>query len=195
MNPHISSEHLRAILERHEPWRPRRGAELRQAVSFFLLVDREETNALLVKKRESPGYIWSAQIGMIGGFVEEEDTDHLSAAFREFEEELQIDPGELEVLGDLGQFASTIANANLHVFLARWSGRGEMKPDPNEIDHMVEVPLSLLARVHEESGFAGANPVAVGRALAYPVDSGEIWGVTARVIHVLMELLASGEEA
>jgi 8-oxo-dGTP pyrophosphatase MutT (NUDIX family) len=194
MNKFLTSEHLRALLGRHKPWRARNGASLRQAVSFFLLVDREETNALLVKKKESPGYVWSAQIGMIGGFVEEEDPDHLSAAFREFEEELQIDRREIEVFGDLGQFASTVANANLHVFLARWSGRGDLKPDPNEIDHMVEVPLSLLAGIHKESGFAGANPVAIGRALVYPVDAGEIWGVTARVIHVLMELLADGEK-
>ncbi|MFH1679782.1 MAG: CoA pyrophosphatase [Candidatus Eisenbacteria bacterium] len=174
------------------PERPERYGHLRQAVSFFLVVDREETRALLVKKKETPGYTWSGQVGMVGGMIEEGDPSDLDAAFREFEEEMKLDRASLEVLGDLGYFPSRIANALLHVYVARWNGEGTPVPDPREIDYLIEVPFSELARLHEERGHAGVRPDPEGKGPHYPVQHPKkgpliIWGVTARTIHALLE--------
>ncbi|MBM3320900.1 MAG: CoA pyrophosphatase [Candidatus Eisenbacteria bacterium] len=176
------------------PERPDAYDHLRQAVSFFLLVDRDETRALLVKKKETPGYTWSGQVGMVGGMIEEEDASDLETAFREFEEELRIDRSALEVFGDLGYFPSRIADALLHVYVARWNGEGTPVPDPREIDDLVEVPFSELARLHEKRGLAGGRPDPEGRGPHYPVGHPRkgplvIWGVTARTIHALLELI------
>lgn len=192
------SERIRARLAGHPvPERPARHDHLRQAVSFLLLVDREETRALLVKKKETQGYTWSGQVGMVGGMIEQGDADDLETALREFEEELSLDRSSIELFGDLGFFPSRVANALLHVFVARWNGEGDPAPDPREIDYLVEVPFTELLRLHE--GIGPADPArdwgklgpeyVVSRPGSAPL---RIWGVTARSIHALIEILAQG---
>lgn len=188
------SDEIRALFEgRPEPARPEGYDDLRQAAAFFLLVDRDETLAFLVKKKETPGYTWSGQVGMVGGMIEEEEED-LEAAYREFEEELRLDPDSLELYGDLGYFPSSVANALLHVFVARWNGVGDPVPDPAEIDYMIEVPFSVLQEIHDREKYPGTTPDPEGKGPFYPVridGRGRlvIWGVTARTAHSLLELL------
>jgi len=182
------------------PVRPAKHANLRQAVAFFLLVDRPETRALLVKKKETPGYTWSGQVGMVGGMIEEDDAGDLEAGVREFEEELAL-PGEsLRVLGDLGFFPSTIANALLHVYVALWTGDGSPEPDRKEIDYLIEVPLADLAAIHETRGYGGLDFPRGRNGPFYPIDVTPlpeggaprpvtVWGVTARAVHRLLEML------
>lgn len=162
---------------------------LRRFSSFFILVDREETNVLLVKKRVSPGYVWSGHIGMIGGRVEKWDRDDLAAVNREFEEELRLPRESLEQIGDLGFLTSPAADATIHIFLARWNGKGRPEPDLNEIAFLFEVPLSQLAHTHKACDYLGADAVALGRGLFYPTDHGDAWGITARAIHAFLEPL------
>ncbi len=162
---------------------------LRRFSSFFILVDREETNVLFLKKRVSPGYVWSGHIGMVGGLVEKCDRNDLAAANREFEEELRLPQNSLEQIGDLGFLTSPAADATIHIFLARWGGEGIPEPDPNEIAFLFEVPLSRLVHTHKTSGYIGADAVALGRGLYYPTDHGDVWGVTARAIHAFLEPL------
>ena len=62
---------------------PRNDSELRdrprKAASFLILFERAGTRLLFVKKRETPGYPWSGQIGMVGGFIEGSDESDLEA--------------------------------------------------------------------------------------------------------------------
>jgi 8-oxo-dGTP pyrophosphatase MutT (NUDIX family) len=183
-----------ALRRRPAPPRPDRYDRLRQAVSFFLLVDREETRALLVKKKETPGYTWSGQVGMVGGMIESRDSDDLDAALREFEEELSLPREALEVYGDLGYFASRVADALLHVYVARWNGEGSPRPDPREIDYLVEVPFSELFRLHDERGYRPGERDQDPRGPFYHFTHDTkgpllIWGVTARTIRSLLEML------
>jgi len=183
-----------AFRSRPAPRRPEGYDRLRQAVSFFLLVDREETHALLVRKKETPGYTWSGQVGMVGGMIEESDGGDLEAAYREFEEELSLPRDSIELLGDLGWFPSTIADALLHVYVALWNGEGKPAPDRREIDFLFEVPFSRFSRIHTEKKYSGAKPYdPKGKGPFYPVDVGGrgelmVWGVTARAVHSLLEL-------
>ncbi|MFH1278286.1 MAG: NUDIX domain-containing protein [Candidatus Eisenbacteria bacterium] len=194
MSNHFLSDDIRALFQgRPAPERPEGYDDLRQAAAFFLLVDRDETHAFLVKKKETPGYTWSGQVGMVGGMIERGEGD-LEAAFREFEEELSLRPESLELLGDLGYYSSSVVNAFLHVFVARWSGEGDPVPDPAEIDYMIEVPFSVLEEIHEREKYPGKTPDPDGKGPFYPVrvdGRGRlvVWGVTARITHALLEML------
>jgi 8-oxo-dGTP pyrophosphatase MutT (NUDIX family) len=193
------SDRIRTLLAgRNAPERPARFDYLRQAVSFLLLVDRGETHALLVKKKETPGYTWSGHMGMVGGMAEDEDEHDLETALREFEEELSLDRSSLEVFGDLGFFPSRVADALLHVFVAKWNGEGTPVPDPREIDFLAEVPFSELLRLHEKNRPGDSHPDPGRRGPEYSVDDPArgpllIWGVTARAMHTLLEILRESD--
>jgi 8-oxo-dGTP pyrophosphatase MutT (NUDIX family) len=194
----VSSEIRVRLGRRPVPARPSGYDHLRQAVSFLLLLDREETRVLFVKKKETPGYTWSGQVGMIGGMIESGDAHDLQTALREFEEELSLDRSSLDLFGDLGFFPSRGAKALLHVFVARWDGKGSPVPDRREIDFLVEVPFSTLRRLHEKIGPVDAGTVWGRSGPEYLVDDQErgvlrIWGVTARALHSLIEILGEGE--
>lgn len=194
MAPFLSETIRARLAARSAPQRPGRYDHLRQAVSFLLLVDRGETHALLVKKKETPGYTWSGQMGMVGGMREAEDEHDLETALREFEEELALDRSSLDVVGDLGFFPSRVADALLHVFVAKWNGEGTPVPDRREIEFLAEVPFSALLRLHEKNARGDAHPDPGRHGPEYVVDDPTrgpllIWGVTARAIHTLLEIL------
>lgn len=168
-------------------------ARPRRAAAFLLLFEREETRALFLRKKVTPGYPWSGQIGMAGGFIEKEDDDDLAAAYREVEEELQIGPDEVELIGELGFFPTQLSNVSLHVFVGLWDGERQPRPDPGEIDRLVDVPVADLVKTHEREGYAGkrVDEIAV-RELNYPTEAGEIWGVTGRVVFAFNEMIRPG---
>lgn len=178
---------------------PVRDAELearpRRAAAFILLYERDQTRMLFLQKKVTPGYPWSGQIGMVGGFIEDDDGDDLSAAYRELEEEIQIPPSDVLCLGELGYFPTQITVVSLHVFVGLWNGEREPKPDPVEIDHLIEVKPSALMEAHEREGYAGGDVDTIGvRRLVYPTGSGNIWGVTARVLFAFNEMVRNGRQ-
>ncbi len=165
----------------------------RRAASFLLLYEEDVTKILLVKKKTTPGYRWSGQIGMVGGFIEPEDESDLDAAYRELEEELQLPRDEVETLGSLGHFPTQVPATSVHVFVGYWDGKRTPVPYPVEIEKIVSLKLETLLDQHARHGYSGRHPAEIGgRYLRYPTRSGDIWGVTGRTVHALLELLAIG---
>ncbi len=161
----------------------------RRAAAFLTLFDREETKLLLIRKKISPGYPWSGQVGMPGGFVEKADRDDLSTARRELEEELGIPPSDVNCLGDLGFFPTRITVVSLHVFVGVWNGEKPLRIDAGEIAAIVEIPVNELLRTHERKGFPGGDPMKIGVGrLRYPAEGTTVWGVTARVLFAFSEM-------
>jgi len=187
------AERLRALFAGAAPHPPAAEERYRPYASLFPLVERKGAlHVLLAQKKISPGYIWSGQIGMVGGGVEDTDRDDLSAAFREWEEETALPPAALDTLGDLGWYPSALADATLHVFTALWDGAGDPVPDPREIARLIEAPVEALLRTHDERGYAGVSGESLGEKLVYPVEEGVIWGVTARATHAFLERIRGG---
>lgn len=166
----------------------------RRAASFILLYEDEGTKVMLVKKKTTPGYRWSGQIGMVGGFIEPEDGSDLDAAYRELDEELQLPRGDVETLGSLGHFPTQIAMTSVHVFVGYWDGKRTPVPEPSEIARVVPLHLETLLHQHARYGYSGRHAAEIGGLyLRYPTRSGDIWGVTGRTMHALLELLANGQ--
>ncbi|MCF8093996.1 MAG: CoA pyrophosphatase [Desulfobacteraceae bacterium] len=166
--------------------------KVRHADSFFqasvilLLYEKShEPYILTVLKTETPGYPWSNQVALPGGHMDDTDGDPLETALRELLEELCITPDHLRVAGTMGQFF-TIRQTVIECFLALWDNdRSNLRYDPVEISGIMEVPVKSLRDTHESAGFYGRIPD-IGE-LKYPYNGIVIWGVTARMIHFLLE--------
>jgi 8-oxo-dGTP pyrophosphatase MutT (NUDIX family) len=119
--------------------------------------------------------------------MEKGDCGPLATAFRELEEELDISKDQVDFIGSLGHFQTLTRPRDIEAFVGRWSGRGPVRFDPNEIARVIEIPLRSLIRTHQVKGFHLKMPDI--RELEYPFKEIIIWGATARILHHFIELI------
>ncbi|MFW6080684.1 MAG: NUDIX hydrolase [Desulfosalsimonas sp.] len=155
------------------------------SVILLLYEKNSEPWVLTVLKSESRDYPWSNQVALPGGHMDNQDDSPLDTALRELTEELGITPDHLEVTGTMGHFF-TIRQTVIECFVAVWDGeKSGFFFDDREIARVIEIPVAALRSIHESGGFSGRIPDM--SELTYPYDGVVIWGVTARMIHFLLE--------
>ncbi len=127
------------------------------------------------------------QVSFPGGVVEPGE-DLVTAALREAEEEVHVQPGEVEVLGMLTPLPMPHTGFVLHPCVAVARARPDLRPCEQEVARVLEVPLALLAdpaRVREEPRLLGER---VYQVPYFDVAGEKVWGATAMI---LAELLAA----
>ncbi|MHC4090966.1 MAG: NUDIX hydrolase [Planctomycetota bacterium] len=165
----------------------------RRTAVFALLVNREQTNLLLIRRADR-GDPWANHIALPGGHIAPTDADALATAYRETSEEVGIEPDAITYLGDLGHFQTGNRPVDLQVFVGLWNAAGPLRVDRTEVAQVIEVSLGWLVREHQRRGFASLSGGQLGDALVYPLaDAADttIWGVTARIIHHLLGLIST----
>lgn len=159
------------------------------------LFERGDTHILFIQKADTAGYHWRNQIALPGGHITQQDRSITHAALRELNEELGIQPQELDVLGHLGHFQTATSDADLGVVVARWQGGRTLVFDPREVARILPIPLQTLRAIHAADGFVGQPAADIAGQLEYRTAGVRIWGVTARILHFFLELLHSSRAA
>lgn len=177
----------------------------RPAAVFVLFVQRDDSKLVLIRRADR-GDPWSGQMAFPGGHIQPDDADALAAAFRETAEEVGIPSAAIRILGDLGVFPTQSRCVKVHVFVGLWDGQDPLHADPDEVAGAYEVPLTRLLEAHRNQGYDQRRASDLGRELRYPIQAGclaagddpqngevpAIWGVTARIIHHLLNLAVNG---
>lgn len=184
----VDPQQLRQLLGAADRPSPPSRADCRPAAVFVLLAQRQRTNLLLIRRADR-GDPWSNHIALPGGHLDPADADALEAAYRETFEEVGISREAITYLGDLGDFQTMTMKVDLRVFVGLWDAVGPLRADPVEVAQVIEVPLGWLLREHKRLGFAAQPGDRLGDRLVYPLADTTIWGVTARIIHYLLEMV------
>lgn len=175
----------RVVNEASHPLAP--DADLFEPTSVMALAGaRPEPFLVLIQKADRQGYPWRNQMAFPGGHVDSDDADREETALRELREELAIPRDQVEVVGSLGHF-QTINNKDIEAFLGIWDQTGDINFDEKEISRVFRIPLQHFTQIHRDKGFYGRYPD-IGE-LTYPFKDVVVWGVTAKIIHHLMEIL------
>lgn len=145
-----------------------------------------ESMLILIQKADIQGYPWRNQMAFPGGHCEEGDPSREATALRELEEELNIPPHHVEMIGSIGHF-QTIKSKDIEAFVGIWEEMGDIRFDPMEISRVFRIPFRHLLHVHKEKNFTCRHPGL--HELVYPYKDVVIWGVTAKIIHHLLEIL------
>ncbi|MBF0301566.1 MAG: CoA pyrophosphatase [Desulfamplus sp.] len=152
-----------------------------------------DTNLIFIQKADIEGYPWRNQMAFPGGNSDPEDLSREATALRELEEELHIPKEEVEMIGSIGHF-QTINNRDIEAFLGIWKKTGDISHnisnilfDKSEISRVINIPLRYLIKVHKDNNFIGRLPGIY--ELTYPYQDVVVWGVTAKIIHHLMEII------
>lgn len=160
------------------------GMQLKEAAVLAPLFWRNgEPWALLTRRpttmRKHPG-----QIAFPGGSRDFSDLTPLHTALRETHEEIGLSPGQIQTLGRLGAMP-TITRFFVTPFVGWVQGPFALKPNPHEIEKVLEAPLWRLRQ--EKRHFYGADR----DAWVWEVGDEAVWGATHRMLDELMGHVAA----
>ncbi len=158
-----------------------------QSAVFVLLVQRQQTNIVLIRRADGAGP-WAGHFALPGGHIEPTDADALAAAFREVNEEIGVAQEAISHTSVLGQFMTLTGFVSLNAFVGEWAGLTCPTPNAAEVAEVFELPLIDLWQHSLSNDFACKDAEQIGPRLVFPAPAGDIWGVTARIIHHLLHV-------
>jgi len=162
----------------------------RSAVLVPLYEDSGELHVILTR-RAAHLRSHSREVSFPGGGKEESDPSLWDTALREAHEEISLESELVQFMGYLPQFR-TVGSQSLiqpHVAFVGESKPEGLKPDPDEVEHILYVPVAelLLDEVFREELW---HIPAIGKAAVnfFELVGDTVWGATAAMLRQLLAL-------
>ncbi len=181
----VLRERLRTTPPRDLPPHPHR-----RAAVLVPLFEADGAPHLLLTKRTDAVEHHKGQISFPGGGEEPGDADLLATALRESYEELGLPPASVEVWGRLDEVETVVSGFAITPFVGRIPRPVGLRPNPNEIDEIVTVPLATFLDPANLRTERVVRDGWSGELLFYDCGPHVVWGATARIIHSMTQLLA-----
>lgn len=147
-----------------------------------------ETPGVLLTKRNEKLRRHAGQVSFPGGRIEPEDRGPVTAALREAEEEVGLDPADVEVLGRLGDFL-TGTGFRITPVVAMIPPGLPLAPDPIEVEAAFEFPLDVLLDPRAPRRERQERDGRLREVWVWPHPQHYIWGATAAILAHLAEKL------
>jgi 8-oxo-dGTP pyrophosphatase MutT (NUDIX family) len=159
------------------------------AVLLLLYPFQNKLYTVVILRNEYDG-VHSGQISFPGGKAEETDPDYIYTALRESQEEIGINPSEVEIIGPLSKFYVRPSNYIVYPFVGYMPERPDFKPDPTEVQRIIEIDifneLSFDKIVNKTLTFKHNLQVS---APGFEVSGEFLWGATAMIFSELIHVL------
>jgi 8-oxo-dGTP pyrophosphatase MutT (NUDIX family) len=162
-------------------------ATARHAAVVLLLFRRGGQWRVPVTLRPAALAHHGGQISLPGGMVEQNETSEL-AAIRELREELGV-AGPVSIIGHLANRYVYASDFLIRPWLAVSAREPEWRPNADEVERVVELPLERLLDPHAVGETIIERGPLVFRAPCYRVDEHCIWGVTCVILNELAIIL------
>ncbi len=135
--------------------------------------------------------VHSGQVAFPGGRVEEGDKNLIETALRESQEEVGINPDEIDVLGSLTPLYVPASNFMVHPVIGVTRHPPDFRLDAYEVDALLEVPLDELQDITR----MGTKEIVIREGVTiqapfYDLQGHTVWGATAMMISELLEVLS-----
>lgn len=189
-NENLDEELKKFILqEQNNPSRPPR------CCAVMLTLFQQESKIYIPcilrpqKSRVHPG-----QIAFPGGGRETADRNLTDTAIRETWEEIGVLVPESNILGDLTNIFVPPSHSLITPKVAFLENRPNYDIDPNEVDKVIEIPLTHL--LNTKNHFEKIVAVQKNQTIRMPaIKTGEfvVWGATARILKEFTLLLQQGK--
>ena len=159
----------------------------RPAAVLVLIQETQLEHYVTLIERAATLCLHSGEIAFPGGSVAAEDKDALAAALRESQEEIGIDPENVQIIGQLDQV--TVGKRYLVTpFVGVVLSPYDVRPNEEEVRCVVSVPVSALLVpdcFSAEPYEADSRPRIIYHFRYKTLD---IWGATARILKQLLEM-------
>lgn len=162
--------------------------DLSAAAVLIPIIHRQDLLSVLLTERSPDLNHHAGQISFPGGRMDPDDADICATALREAQEEVGINPADIEIVGYLDP-NPTVTGYAVTPVVALVELRQELVIDPVEVKSAFEVPLPFLLdkdnQKYSEHEFEGVMvPIAEFNYGQY-----RIWGATAGMLIELRKVL------
>ena len=160
----------------------------RAAVLIPLFKKNGEYHILFTRRTDKVEH-HKGQISFPGGRQDKKDKDLLATALREAREEMGIEEKDVHILGELDDICTATTGFCVSPFVALIPYPYPYKVNRQEIEEVIEVPLSGLLddrRFRQELYEKDGQPIPV---YFYQHQDHTIWGATAKILKQLLDLL------
>ncbi len=164
------------------------GGPVSSAVLLPIFKKGEEYHVLFTKRTETVRE-HKGQISFPGGAYEPEDPTLCHTALRESQEEIGLDPGRVEILGELDEILTMHTNYLISTYVGVIPWPYKFKVDPKEVGEILEVPVSSLLdknNLKHETEIDGDGKMLTG--YFYNFNGHVIWGATARILTQFLDI-------
>jgi len=185
-------EHADLLKDTLESYRP----TARKASVLLGLFEQNNETYLTFIRRASTLRAHSGEIAFPGGATDVNDLSPIVTALREAQEEIGLDPSRVEVLGIMPPVFTVVSNFLITPVVAYLpEGPGTLQLQTSEVAEVIFLPLQGLADpaiYHTEQWVRDEVPHTV---YFFEYVSYRIWGVTARMLNTLLELLQEAHKS
>ena len=181
------AEEIRQALARN-PRRTVVDPSLKPAGVLLLVYAKDGERSVLLNKRTELVEHHKGEISFPGGSMDGGDESLLHTALRETHEEMGIDPGDVELLGQLDDMP-TISNFLISAFVATIPYPYDFTPSEIEVAEVLEVPISHLRSAQSWRDDARFHQGALQVSRSYVYQGHVIFGATARVLANFLEVV------
>ena len=163
-------------------WKPGFAPDQAKPAAALLLVYPADGRAvILLTKRASALPNHAGQVSLPGGALDRGESIE-DAALREAEEEVGLARGGVRLIGRLTPLHIPVSGFVLHPVVGVAASRPVMRPEPGEVDRIIEAPVRDLldpARHHRVNRAIGAYEFEMPY---FDLDGEQVWGATAMVL-------------
>ena len=159
---------------------------LKASAVLIILHKMEQQWHMLLTKRSENLSSHAGQISFPGGRYETHDQHLLDTALRETEEEIGLDRKHLQVFGQLEEHP-TMTGYRIFPYIAYTSNLPELTIDKEEVDEVLNVPLSFLFESKNQQLETASYQNKNYDYYKIIWKNKNIWGATARMIVELSE--------
>ena len=164
----------------------------KQSAVLVLFYPRDYKIHLVFMKRPVDDTVHSGQIAFPGGRVEKEDKTLVDTALREAQEEVNVDPKQVTVVGSLSKLHIPPSNYDVYPIIGYTYERPNFIGN-DEVDKILEVEVDVL--LDPETKTEKTIYHRLGKLVDVPcyyVQDEIIWGATAMMLGELLELIRKG---
>ena len=148
----------------------------KSAVLIPIIKDQDRYSLIFEKRVERP-MRHSGEISFPGGVLEDDETP-IETALRETQEEIGIDPREIEVLGYLKPTKTKSSGFLIIPVVGYIKDTPSIKVNPDEVEKVLVIPIEDLI-IRRKKMILGPY---------YKVGETVIWGATARILTDFLEI-------
>ena len=157
--------------------------DAKEAAVLCLIYPRNRrSHVVFILRNAYPG-VHSRQIGFPGGRREEHDDSFLATAIRETEEEIGVIGNDVEPITHLSRLFIPPSNFIVYPFLGFMEDEPVFKPEPSEVDDIIEVELDHILGENtistENLSTSYAKNINVN---CFRYQDKVIWGATAMIL-------------
>lgn len=163
------------------------------AVLILFYPFQDQARFPLIKRPEYPG-VHSGQIALPGGKMEEYDADIIETALREANEEVGVNPDQIEIFGQMSDLFIPASNFLVSPVIGFAEEVPDFVPEKREVERIIQASVKTLF----EPSFRKKKILTMSNNFKldtpyFEVDQEVVWGATAMILSELLGILENGK--